>query len=558
MERKGTRMDGILRLNDYDINSNAAIGSHDPSMMWDPVTRTYYSYSTDSYMPYCGMKPKVGVPVRSSKDLVHFQYEGTVLSETAVAQGRDNGAYPPTRSFWAPYAEYVKGEYRLYYAATRAFGSSESRIWLAVADHPLGPFENRGVVMDTWGTDDTYPNAIDPHIIWDGDRCFLVYGSFFGGIFLKELDGETGLPLDGDPKSFGQCISKKNPRPVIDGPEGAAVIYVPETGYFYLFQSYGWLGDNYDIRVGRSRKVQGPYLDRQGRCLVEESMGVRIAGSYRFRAAAPNAGGAEKGWSFNGFRGPGHGVPFYDPQRSAYFFVHHIRDGANIYRKYDPHMQRDSYRMHYLMIRPMFFINGWPALGPEPYAGEPMTDEAMPDGKPEKLDVGEPAADGTAMAGKPEKLDVGEPAVAGKPEKLDVGEPAVAETAVAGKPEKLYAEESMTAGVAAGSRSEKPHVRKESSAGSVADENCADVLDLLANTEDAAAGWEIVRFAENGNRIVVSADFDPQEAAELIKGGVFHRCWDFENSRPVVTVTGFERDGYAYWGKRISKREERP
>ncbi len=77
-------MDGILRLNDYDINSNAAIGSHDPSMMWDPVTRMYYSYATDSYMPYCGMEPKTGIPVRSSEDLVHFRYEGTVLSEAAI------------------------------------------------------------------------------------------------------------------------------------------------------------------------------------------------------------------------------------------------------------------------------------------------------------------------------------------------------------------------------------------------------------------------------------------------------------------------------------------
>ena len=41
----------------------------------------------------------------------------------------------------------------MYYSATRAFGSSESRIWLAVSDRPEGPFENRGVVADTWGTE---------------------------------------------------------------------------------------------------------------------------------------------------------------------------------------------------------------------------------------------------------------------------------------------------------------------------------------------------------------------------------------------------------------------
>lgn len=364
------KMDDILCLNQCDVRTNPALGSHDPSMMWDPVTRRYYSYSTDVHWPEAGLCDRIGIPVRSSEDLVHFKYEGTVLSEEAVREGRDNGTYPPTPNFWAPYVEYVYGEYRMYYSATKAFGSSESRIWLATAKHPLGPFENRGVVMDTWGTDDTFPNAIDPHIIWDKNRCYLVYGSFFGGIFLKELDGETGLPLDGDSRSLGICISKKSPQAAIDGPEGASVIYAPETGYFYLFQSYGWLGDTYDIRVGRSRSVAGPYLDMRGRNLVEESMGEKLAGSYRFQAANPHALCRENGWEWGGFRAPGHGVPFHDPVTGAYFFVHHIRDGALKNRRYDPKENRFSYSPHYLMIRPMFFLKDWPVLGPEPYTKE--------------------------------------------------------------------------------------------------------------------------------------------------------------------------------------------
>ena len=98
----------------------------------------------------------------------------------------------------------------MYYSATKAFGSSESRIWLAVSKHPLGPFENRGIVADTWGTDDTAPNAIDAHIIWDNERCYLVYGSFFGGIYIKELDATSGLSLSNDAKELGNCISSKS------------------------------------------------------------------------------------------------------------------------------------------------------------------------------------------------------------------------------------------------------------------------------------------------------------------------------------------------------------
>lgn len=358
-----------ITLNLCDVVKNPMFGAHDPSMMWDPVTKKYYSYGTDIYMPDAGLTASIGIPVRSSEDFVHFKYEGTVLSEQAIAEGRDNGEFPKTWNFWAPFVEYVHGEYRMYYSATKAFGSSESRIWLAVAKHPLGPFENRGVVADTWGTDDTYPNAIDAHIVRDKDTCYLVYGSFFGGIYLKKLVDETGLAEQGKEKELGICISRKSNPPIIDGPEGAAVIFVPETGYFYLFQSYGWLGDNYDIRVGRSKEVTGPYLDIHGKSLVEESMGFKIANSYRFISRKPSAYEDGK-WQWNGFRGPGHGVPFYDPVSKHYFFVHHIRDGAEKYRQYDAKEDRDSYKVHYMMIRPVFFSDNWPLLGPEPYEGE--------------------------------------------------------------------------------------------------------------------------------------------------------------------------------------------
>lgn len=356
--------------NDYDVRTNPLVWSHDPSMMWDQKWKKYYSYSTDVYRPKYGLTSPIGIPVRSSRDLITFKYEGTTLSEQAVQEGRRNENNPDTINFWAPYVECVLGEYRMYYSATKAFGSSESRIWLAVADNPLGPFENRGVAVDTWGTDDTLPNGIDPHIVWADRKCYLVYGSFFGGIYIKELDEKTGLPSDGDAKSLGICISKKAEPPVLDGPEGGAVIYVPETAYYYLFQSYGWLGDNYDIRVGRSRTVKGPYLDREGKKLAGESMGVKLAGSYQFDAAIPKGHGRLEKWQWAGLRGPGHGVPFHDPVSEKYFFVHHIRDGALVHREYDQDEMRASYNVHFMMIRPMFFRDGWPVLGPEPYQGE--------------------------------------------------------------------------------------------------------------------------------------------------------------------------------------------
>lgn len=372
-------MKNPLRLNDYNVHRNPPAGSHDPSVMWDPVTEKYYSYSTDVYGPAIGTDALIGIPVRSSPDLLRFRYEsGAVLSPAAIAQGRDNGSYPPTGNFWAPYAEYVRGEYRLYYSATRAFGSSESRIWLCVSDNPLGPFENRGIVADTWGTDDSFPNAIDPHVVWSEGRSWLVYGSFFGGIYIKELCSETGLPLE-DPRALGTCISRKSSPPLIDGPEGAAVIFVPETGYYYLFQSYGWLGDGYDIRVGRSRHVTGPYTDREGADLAGGALGQKLAGSYRFTASQPPAGADNPHWQWAGFRGPGHGVPFFDPVSRSYFFVHHIRDGTACLGHPDQDGQRMSYQQHYLMVRQMSFLDGWPVLCPEPYTEGTRTVSLTPE-----------------------------------------------------------------------------------------------------------------------------------------------------------------------------------
>ncbi len=47
-----------------------------------------------------------------------------------------------------------------------------------------------------------------------------------------------------------------------------------------------------------------------------------------------------------------------------------IRDGAEIYRKYDRAEKRNNYTMHYLMVRRMYFTkDGWPVFSPEPFTG---------------------------------------------------------------------------------------------------------------------------------------------------------------------------------------------
>ena len=355
-----------LKLFTFDRSTNACFESHDPSLMKDPKSIWYYSYSTDTAIT---SKYEMGIQVRRSKDLIHWTYIGNALSQKAIIEGKDNGEFPETGGFWAPFVEYIDHEYRMYYSATKAFGSSQSRIWLATAKHPEGPFENRGVVVDTWFTDDTLPNAIDPHVIdtVEGEK-YLVYGSFFGGIFIKKLNPETGLAVE-DVKDIGICIARKGEGFREDGPEGPAIIYNSETDYYYLFYSYGFLGDNYDIRVGRAKHVEGPYVDYNGAKLLEQSMGTKLANSYMFEANNPNVDiHKEEEWQWGGFRAPGHGVPFYDKTTNEYYFIHHVRDGAEQFKRVNEN--QTAYIMHYLMVRKLIFINGWPVLSPEPYAGE--------------------------------------------------------------------------------------------------------------------------------------------------------------------------------------------
>ncbi len=549
----------MLHLNDCSVITNPDFGSHDPSMMYDPVSGNYYSYSTDVYMPRRGLTSRIGIPVRVSKDLVHFRYLGTVLSPKAIGEGADNGPYPPTREFWAPFAEYVNGEYRLYYSATKAFGSWESRIWLAVSDSPEGPFENRGVVMDTWFTKRTSPNAIDPHIIRGDGRVFLVYGSFFGGIYLKELDETTGLSL-GAASERGVCISRKPKGQKLDGPEGASMIFHPGTGFYYLFQSYGWLGDTYDIRVGRSRCVEGPYVDFHGRSLVGESHGLKLAGSYCFASEHPevmtrgeakaqgkdmsrgegvaqskditrsegvaqskditrgegvaqskdvtrNEAEAQskevtpgqeetQDWQWEGFRGPGHGVPFYDPRTGQYYFVHHIRDGAKIYRRYDQAEDRFTYGMHYLMVRRMYFTeDGWPVFSPEPFAGEEHR-IALQKKKCALLE-------GNLVALQKKNCS-----------------PPLEEKLIA-----LQKQDSLASG-------------EEISAAS-------EMQDCLLRPHT----WELLIFDENENKQKKANLQQLSSESSLLQRGIVVSGWDFERGKQTYLLTGIDEFGLAYWGK---------
>ncbi|MFD0894404.1 arabinan endo-1,5-alpha-L-arabinosidase [Luteolibacter ambystomatis] len=172
---------------------------------------------------------------------------------------------PGNRGYlWAPDVILSKGRYCLYYSVS-TFGKNTSAIGL-VSTPTLDPADPRygwkdeGVVIRSRRGDDF--NAIDPAVHADNDgRLWLTFGSFWSGIQLLELDPSSGLAKkDAKPKriAWNQQI------------EAPAIIHHGD--FYYLFVNWGLcckgIDSTYEIRVGRSRTIAGPYLDKDGRDLA--------------------------------------------------------------------------------------------------------------------------------------------------------------------------------------------------------------------------------------------------------------------------------------------------
>ena len=122
-----------------------------------------------------------------------------------------------------------------------------------------------------WG--DYYPNPIDPCAFFDEDgELWLAYGSGSGGIFMLKLDKETGLR--DYTYTYAGTGTSPNANATSDayfGKKIAGGYYVSGEGpyiqhigdYYYLFMSYGGFAPDggYEMRVFRSEKPDGPYVD---------------------------------------------------------------------------------------------------------------------------------------------------------------------------------------------------------------------------------------------------------------------------------------------------------
>jgi arabinan endo-1,5-alpha-L-arabinosidase len=197
-------------------------------------------------------------------------------------------------------------------------------MWTKTLD-PKSPdfgFKDETLVASSDGIEDC--DAIDPAFLFDptDGRLWLSYGTYFGFIRLVELDPKTGKRVEGN-KAINIAIDC----------EATALMY--NDGWYYLLGTHGTCCDGanstYNIVVGRSRKVTGPYLDNMGRDMLKGGGKMVIA-----------AGGRVTGPGHFGLLDLGEGVQ----KMSCHYEADLDQSGRSV-----------------LGIRPLLWKNGWPVAG---------------------------------------------------------------------------------------------------------------------------------------------------------------------------------------------------
>lgn len=259
--------------------------THDPSIAME--NGIYYVFAT-------GRAPGGGqFAVRCSKDLTDWKLCGHVFAEIP-AWIRESS--PRTNDLWAPDISYFNGLYHLYYAYS-VFGANTSGIALATNQtldptSPLYSWKDEGLVLKSIETDDF--NAIDPNIVLDDSgQPWLSFGSFWSGIKMRRIDAATGKLAASDPTLYALAkraapANSDPPKPGLP-PDWEAIeapFIVRDKGFYYLFVSFDLccrgVHSNYRIMVGRSKKVTGPYVDEEGKPMLDGGATQLLVGNSRW------------------------------------------------------------------------------------------------------------------------------------------------------------------------------------------------------------------------------------------------------------------------------------
>jgi arabinan endo-1,5-alpha-L-arabinosidase len=270
------------------------------------------------------------IPMFKSLDLVRWTYVGDAFTSRPSYAVANAG-------LWAPEIQYLNGQYYLYYTVTdTTLPGGGSAIGVATSSSPTGPWTHSGSPAVEPHPADCCPDSrrwvFDPEVVRANGQNYIYYGSYFGGISVRELSAD-GLSSDPATQTLVAIANRY---------EGASVFQ--KGSYYYLFASAtdccrGPL-TGYSVFAGRSQSPFGPFVDREG----VSFLGGRVGGTPVI--------------SMNGNRwvGPGHNDVFTDFDGQDWFLYHAID-------RTDPYFEGEvGFTKRPVLLDPLDWLNGWPTV----------------------------------------------------------------------------------------------------------------------------------------------------------------------------------------------------
>jgi arabinan endo-1,5-alpha-L-arabinosidase len=295
---KGFRFGIVAVFLSITVQAQDIISVHDPVMI--KQDSLYYIFCTGW-----------GITVWSSADMKNWKKEKPVFDkapEWAVRLIPDFKGH-----IWAPDISFHNGKFYLYYSVS-AFGKNTSCIGLATnttlhSSDPAYKWDDKGKVIQSVPGRDLW-NAIDPNLAFDDTGIpWLVFGSFWSGIKLVKLNAD--LSTVAEPQEWYTVAKRPRDFKTADPDPGEGPIEAPfifkKNQYYYLFVSFDFccrgINSTYNIRVGRSEKITGPYLDRDGNRLDQGGGSLVLAGNEFWPGVGHNAAYTFSGVDYIVFHG---------------------------------------------------------------------------------------------------------------------------------------------------------------------------------------------------------------------------------------------------------------
>ena len=239
----------------------------DPSVVQAP-DGAFYAYGT-------------GGTCRKSYDLVHWEDMGIALKRPtwndSVRTDKEGKVHPMRFSLWALDVSRVGKKYLVHYAS--AYWGNETRTGLGVAEGTY-PTEFTDCGKMFCSTEIGVQNSIDPCYVKDKGKKYLIWGSF-RRLYMGRLTKD------------GKRIKNPSHLTQVAGTAFEGAMVYKRKGYYYLFASVGTCCEGakstYHTVVGRSKKLAGPYVDRQGGRMLDNHYETVIKGNDRWKGPGHNS-----------------------------------------------------------------------------------------------------------------------------------------------------------------------------------------------------------------------------------------------------------------------------